>query len=171
MITTFDDFLLEAKLRDNITIKVNKESENSFIAKRFLENNKKENTNFIINTRLISSIKLLNDKYINILWCHDDKKHNLYERIKKRTTFNDVYEFNDTIIKTLKILFSNKKESFTEKGKYDIFLLENKIHLLLKVDPKFFDKQYINVTIITISTSSFNKVVKMINVDEDDFLN
>jgi len=136
MITKFKIF--EAKMRD--LLKISHKSDASI------------NRDFEYDTDLISSVYLENfDKTIHLSWNHVEKDHDMYLKVKDRTSYNSISEFNEEFQKIINDLFDNYFYKITNKKIfYDLYLTESDFHILtiIKYDNLFEDCAEIKIVTI-----------------------
>jgi hypothetical protein len=136
MITKFKIF--EAKMRDLLNI--SHKSDASI------------NRDFEYDTDLISSVYLENfDKTIHLSWNHVEKDHDMYLKVKDRTSYNSISEFNEEFQKIINDLFDNYFYKITNKKIfYDLYLTESDFHILtiIKYDNLFEDCAEIKIVTI-----------------------
>jgi hypothetical protein len=105
MITSFNIF--EARLEDLLVLKTDNDMFDKFINKDF--NNDVKLLKYVY-------IKTYNKK-LYIDW-FDVKKHSFIQRIKERTPFKSVSEFNNYFKYLINYLFNNKFNEFENKSHY-----------------------------------------------------
>lgn len=71
---------------------------------------------------------------MNIIW-YNNENHLITKRITQRTELYSMSEFNELIRKTIIYLFKNYFDQITVgNNKYDLYLTETKIHILILID-------------------------------------
>lgn len=149
-------FLLEfAKFRD--------------IAKSDDENiNKLLNTKFDDDGRLIFDVFLEKyQKHIFIKW-NNIEKHIMLDRIKNRTSFKSITEFNKFIEKGIIQLFNLYFYELDKTARYALHFIENNFFLLIDLDHDNLFSKYTQFFIPTITISS-PIAYKIIEIDDDNF--
>lgn len=153
---------LEARLADLLKIKGEGD-----LAK---ELSKIKDAEFDISKKLVRFITLkkrVNNKKIQfeILW-NDSAKHNLVKRIKERTSFNSVEEFNDYFKGEFNKLFPDMvgKELFIT-GKYSLYSTEYNFTIIIDFSiDEYIDGIY-EVKIVTILPGKKgNDIIKFIDI-------
>jgi hypothetical protein len=128
-----------------------------------------KNKSFVIDDNLIERIVL--DKYdfkiINIKW-NNYTGHSINDKIKTRTNFKSVSEFNEYFTLVIEDLFDNHfYELNREFEKYNIHLVNKNISIIIKFD---YDDLFENDTTIEIKTivngfdSNVDEIIE-INID------
>jgi hypothetical protein len=153
---------LEARLADLLKIKGEGD-----LAK---ELSKIKDAEFDISKKLVRFITLkkrVNNKKIQfeILW-NDSAKHNLVKRIKERTSFNSVEEFNDYFKGEFNKLFPDMvgKELFIT-GKYSLYSTEYNFTIIIDFSiDEYIDGIY-EVKVVTILPGKKgNDIIKFIDI-------
>jgi hypothetical protein len=153
---------LEARLADLLNIKGD-----SDLAK---EMQKIKDAEFDINKKLVRFITLkkrVNNKKIQfeIIW-NDTAKHNLVKRIKERTSFNSVEDFNQYFKGEFNKLFPDMvgKELYTT-GRYSLYSKEYNFTIIMDFSiDEYIDGIY-EVNIITILPGKKgNDIIKFIDI-------
>ena len=153
---------LEARLADILNIKGD-----SDLAK---EMQKIKDAEFDINKKLVRFITLkkrVNNKKIQfeIIW-NDTAKHNLVKRIKERTSFNSVEDFNQYFKGEFNKLFPDMvgKELYTT-GRYSLYSKEYNFTIIMDFSiDEYIDGIY-EVNIITILPGKKgNDIIKFIDI-------
>lgn len=162
MIYTKFDLFVEARLADLLSIKGD-----SDLAK---EMTKIKDAEFDINKKLVRFITLkkrVNNKKIQfeIIW-NDTSKHNLVKRIKERTSFNSVEDFNQYFKSEFNKIFPDMvgKELYST-GRYSLYSKEYNFTIIIDFSlDEYIDGIY-EVKIITILPGKKgNDVVKFIDI-------
>lgn len=162
MIIKSYNLFLEARLADLLSIKGD-----SSLAK---ELSKIKDAEFDINRKLVKFITLkkrVNNKKIQfeIFW-NDTAKHNLVKRIKERTSFNSVEDFNQYFKGEFNKLFPDMvgKELHTT-GRYSLYSLEYNFTIIMDFSiDEYIDGIY-EVKIITILPGKKgNDIIKFIDI-------
>lgn len=122
MIFTFEEFN-EARLADIMNIKASNDKELT----TYIDNEIKRTFDF--SEKLIKAIYLDNGFKKDVIW-NDTAEHSIKQRIKDRTSFKTIDEFNQTLRKVLKDI-SNRKYRLRYKAKYSIYLTESNISIIL----------------------------------------
>jgi len=150
MITKFKLFL-EAKLGNLATIIGNDEIINKVINSDF------DDADFI------PSIYLENyDKTIKVDWNHNEN-HNIKQKLKNRTQLYNISEFNTIFEKIINELFDLHFEDFNENiEKYDLYLTESNIHIIVIIDYKKLFQENTNIFILTILPQYPDNIHKII---------
>lgn len=149
MITKFKLFL-EAKLGNLAKIIGNNKDIDDILSKDFDDD------------KLIDNVILPKyNKTIHINW-NDSNKHNIKKKIKNRSDFLTISEFNDVLKNVLLDLFNDFDLLEPDIEQYDLFLTETKIHIItiIKYEQLFNDNS--NIFIITILPQLPKKVDKII---------
>ena len=151
MITKYKLFI-ESKLSNIATIIGDN---NDFIN---FNNQKFDDTDFI------SSIYLKKyNKNIKIDWNHN-KNHNIKKKINNRTQIHNISEFNEIFEKVIIDLFNNHFNEFNkENNKYDLFLTESNIHILIILDYNKLFNSNTNIFVLTILPNypgNIDKIIK-----------
>jgi hypothetical protein len=161
MITSYKLFL-EARLADLLKIKGEGD-----LAK---ELTKIKDSEFDISRKLVRFITLkkrVNNKKIQfeILW-NDTAKHNLVNRIKERTSFNSVEEFNEYFKSEFNKIFPNMVgKELPSTGRYSLYSKEYNFTIIMDFSiDEYIDGIY-EVKIITILPGKKgNDVIKFIDI-------
>jgi hypothetical protein len=162
MIIKSYNLFLEARLADLLSIKGD-----SSLAK---ELSKIKDAEFDINRKLVKFITLkkrVNNKKIQfeIFW-NDTAKHNLVKRIKERTSFNSVEDFNQYFKGEFNKIFPDMvgKELHTT-GRYSLYSLEYNFTIIMDFSiDEYIDGIY-EVKIITILPGKKgNDIIKFIDI-------
>lgn len=128
---------------------------------------KYQNKNFERDEELVQHVIL--DKYdykiIHIEWNNYSGHDIINDKIKKRTNFESVSEFNEYFTNIINDLFNNHfDEIIKESKKYNIYLINKNISFVTVVD---YDNLFENDTTITIKTivngldSDFDDIIKI----------
>ena len=129
---------------------------------------KKINKSFKEDGRLIFDVFLENsNNHIIIRW-NNTESHSMIERIKERTTFKSISEFNSFIKNSFVDLFKNHFYEMDKTERYGIHFIENNFYLLVDINYDNLFSQYHHFFIPTITLSS-PKVYKIIELDDDNF--
>ena len=151
-------FILEfAKIRD-ITITKSKK-----ILKRI-------NKIFVEDERLIFDVFLENiDKHIFLKW-NDTEFHPMIDRIKERTRFNSISEFNIFIENVFKSIIPKEINKSINKNfqEYGLYFPKNNFYIIIDINYDDLFKKYTRFYIVTITLSSPNKC-KIIEINDDNF--
>ena len=161
MITSYKLFL-EARLADLLKIKGEGD-----LAK---ELTKIKDADFDLSRKLVRFITLkkrVNNKKIQfeILW-NDTAKHNLVNRIKERTSFNSVEEFNEYFKSEFNKIFPNMVgKELPSTGRYSLYSKEYNFTIIMDFSiDEYIDGIY-EVKIITILPGKKgNDVIKFIDI-------
>lgn len=140
----FSKFLISEKhkVRDISDIKTKEDSE------LYKDINSEIKKDFVIDCSLTKRI-LLSDRTIKVKW-NDYASHSIKNRLKGRTTFRSISEFNDIFTKTIKTIIPKEfGKSIKYKGLYDLYLKENKVHILVLINWPFI-LQYNNIKVISV---------------------
>jgi len=126
----------------------------------FNKNNKK----FKKDAELLDKIYLKDyNKYIHFTWNHYSH-HNLIDKIKGRTSFISMTEFNDFFEKIINNLiddyfkFLKEKTIELSKNKIKFCVKTNYVNIIMKLNTNNLTDDYTNIDIITISTPLCNKI-------------
>lgn len=159
-INSFEKFL-EARLSDVVRIKSTSEFSDSL--KKYTEQE------FDPTKNLVKSITLkqrLNNKKIrlNIEWSHRSG-HDIKERIKERTSFKSIEEFNDWIKPILEKAFFLIGKDILKTGKYTLYDSEYGLSIIVSFDfKKYLNTEY-GFTINTILPGRLgDKIVKIVDI-------
>jgi hypothetical protein len=146
-------FILEfAKFRDVLSTKDIKIKEIS-------------NKNFKIDDRLIPVITLEKiNKNIFIKW-NETKEHSISNRIKERTSFKSISEFNEIINDGFKQMFDNNFNEIDSSNRYALHFNANKFYLLVDINYENLFSEYTQFFIPTITLSSPN-IYKIFEINE-----
>ena len=149
MITRYKKFL-EARVEDNF-----KTDNEDF--------KKYQNREFNDDIKLINYIVLdKTNKILHIKWYHT-KQHSIVERIKNRTNFKSISEFNECFENIVNDLFKNHfyeiKEEFVN---YNIYLQNRKISIIVNID---YNNLFENNTILDVRT-----IINGLNSDVDEII-
>jgi len=150
----FTEFCNESKVRQISTIKTKNDSDLSKELKR------KISDSFIEDCPFVKKITY-NDKIINIKW-NDTEYHNLISRLKNRTSFTSVGEFNDVFIKTIESIIPKELgKKINKTNIYDLYLKYNNITIVVKINyPEFLQNPRVYVvSIIGGVTTLFGTVI------------
>lgn len=153
---------LEARLSDIIKVKGESDLANQ------IKKMKDEDFNFEKNLiRYITLKKRVNNKKIQfeIIW-NDSAKHNLKNRIKERTSFKSVDEFNQYFKNEFNRLFPDKVgKDFFSTGKYSLYSTEYNFSIIIDFSlDEYIDGIY-EIRVITILPGKKGKdVLKIIDI-------
>lgn len=129
---------------------------------------KKINKKFKDDSRIIFDVFLKNyNKHLILRW-NDIKSHSMLERIKERTAFKSVSEFNSFIDKTFNDLFNNHFYEIDETARYGIHPIENNFYILIDIDYKNMFSEYAHFFIPTITLTTPD-VYKIIEINDEYF--
>jgi len=132
---------------------------------------------FIDDVPFITGITLkYKNSNVKVTYYHNDN-HDLVKRLKK-TSMRSTSEFNLVIQKSMDQIIPSKLDEFTETGKYELYLPNHKMSIIIYVKKKFRNillfhkgaKHKAEIGIITITTSGVNKCLKKIIIDDEFFL-
>lgn len=133
------------------------------------EINLKINKEFDNDTRLIYDVYIIkNDKHIILRW-NDIRSHPMIERIKDRTSFKSISEFNSFIEKAFNDLFDNHFNEIDNDGRYALHFLINKFYLLVDINYDNLFSKYTHFFIATVNISSPDDCYKIIEINDDNF--
>lgn len=155
---------LEARLSDILNIK---STTNSDIEKIISD---KAKADFEFDKSLVKYVTTrssITDKEIRfkILW-NDNSKHDLQKRIKERSYFKSISEFNDFFKKSISTIFPDMigKELF-KSGRYSLYNKEHNISIIISFDLNLFIKNRYQIKIVTILPGEKGYgCVKIINI-------
>lgn len=126
------------------------------------------NTSFKSDTRLIYSVKITSlNKEIFIKWNHSPN-HSMIDRIKNRTSFKSISEFNEFISKVINILIEKYSSEIDKDDRYSLYFPNRNFYLLIDINPDSLYKKYTLLFIPTLLNHPAN-VYKNFKID-DDFL-
>lgn len=130
----------------------------------------KINKDFDIDTRLVFDIYIKNsDKHIIIKW-NNTEIHPMLDRIKTRTSFKSISEFNFFIEKVFNELFDNHFKEIDNDGRYALYLKVNNFYILVDIIFDNLFSKYTHFYIATINLSSPGEdCYKIIEIDDDYF--
>lgn len=173
MITKFR--LFEDKIRDRVFVKKSKDSNQDFYNQILSQNQKK----FIVDKDFIKTM-YIDGETLRFRWNHSPS-HNLFEKIRDRTSLKSISEFNDIFVQTIKQIIPSKLKNVIDKdGCYALHLKENKFYILIQIDPEAlingFIVNYWGVSIeyhsfiVTIhNQSTIENFYKIIDIDDSEF--
>lgn len=147
MILTKFELFVEARLSDVLRIK----GESDFAS----ELTRMKDAEFSFEKKLASFITLrkrLNNKKIQFrLIYYDTAKHSLLDRIKNRSSFNSIEEFNEFLKRTINQIFPDKigKEIFST-GRYSLYSKEFNLSVIISFNIEDFTKGKYQIVIVTI---------------------
>ena len=90
------------------------------------------------------------DKRIHLIWNHHTNVHDFKERIRDRTDYRSVSEFNDMIIEVIKYLFEERLLKGNGFQKYGIILDESKLDFIISFNHDDLKKYVLPMTIRTV---------------------
>lgn len=147
MILTKFELFVEARLSDVLRIK----GESDFAS----ELTRMKDAEFSFEKKLASFITLrkrLNNKKIQFrLIYYDTAKHSLLDRIKNRSSFNSIEEFNEFLKRSINQIFPDKigKEIFST-GRYSLYSKEFNLSVIISFNIEDFTKGKYQIVIVTI---------------------
>lgn len=145
----FNDFILEGNRISDFLIKKNQ---------------------FIIDEPLIKNIKLFYQDIILKIEYNDTTEHNIIEKIKTRGNLRSISEFNTILIKMFNELFPNRLHEFYRNGKYEIYLTESKISIIVGYNENLIFGDEPKIVIVTIMIGDVKNCVGTIIINDENFL-
>ena len=151
-IRKYQAFLEEVFMRDIWRTKSTSDSE--------MENRIKSHIGreFNFDGNLTGFVKVDGKKKIKVYW-NDSESHSIKKRIKERTSFVSIREFNKALDETIRRLFIEKIEEIDKKAKYCIKCEKFALSLLISLDPK---KDNLSITSILPYLTTADGVYKTI---------
>lgn len=142
------EYIEEARLSDILRVTGDKNDLHTYIEK---EKSKKFEADRNLPKELTLK-KRYNNKKIKVYFdWYDTYEHDLKKRIEGRTSFKTITEFTDKFKEVINsILPDQLGVNINENGRFAIKLQEYKITIIFTIDLNDFDKNQININILTI---------------------
>jgi len=146
------EYLEEARLSDLLRVTGNKNDLHDYIEK---EKSKEFEVDRELPTQLTLK-KRYNNKKIKVYFnWYDTSKHDLKRRIKERTSFKTITEFNEVFKNVFNYILPDELGvGINENGRYSITLSEYNITIIFQINLNYFDNQRIDINIITLLPKS-----------------
>lgn len=158
------NIFLEARLSDILKLNIDKESPVSSQIKKMAD------MDFEFNKKLIKYITLnkrigRNKIQLTIDWYNTDT-HSIYKRIKERTSFKSIEEFNEFFKSTInKVLPDSLGTDLLSSNRYSIYSKEYNISIIIHFDlNKFINGDYVINVITILPGKIYENVSKIIEV-------
>lgn len=155
----------EAKIRDLVNFG---DSYEGNLARQMKSHTERE---FEVDRSLLNFVTLsrrFNNKKIraNLKW-NDRASHSINKRIKERTSFLSITEFNDLIKSVLNYIFPDSIGGLIRKnGRYAIYLKEENITLIVNINFKEIIKGNIELYVITVLPGYKHDPSKVLDIIE-----
>lgn len=129
-----------------------------------------KNDKFINDVPLIKNIKLSYQDIIIKLDYNDTTEHNIIEKIKTRGNLRSISEFNTILEKMFNEIIPNRLNEFHRNGKYEIYLTESKISIIIGYDENLIFGDDPKIVIITIMIGDVKNCLGTIIINDENFL-
>lgn len=129
-----------------------------------------KNDKFINDVPLIKNIKLSYQDIIIKLDYNDTTEHNIIEKIKTRGNLRSISEFNIILEKMFNEIIPNRLNEFHRNGKYEIYLTESKISIIIGYDENLIFGDDPKIVIITIMIGDVKNCLGTIIINDENFL-
>lgn len=108
-----------------------------------------------------------NYKILTLNWFNNNK-HDIIEKIKERTRFGSISEFNKAVEKAFKkIIPSEIARDIDRSGRYALYFTLHNFYLIIEIDYKNLLTKTPNIGIVTVNISPCNNCVKTLIIDEE----
>jgi len=124
---------------------------------------------FDIDKKLIKYITLnkrINSQKIRfIVDYYNTAKHDIYLKLKERTSFKSVEEFNDLLKNMLNFLIPDKLDELFRSGKYAVYFVEHNISIIFNFDINDYLKEEPYIKIKTLISQLPDNIQKIFFIE------